>query len=1207
MAEQLATQPPAIDDPRLGNALTLHITALTDLLATATGQMPATAPGERELVRHERSYLRRAAAKRRLFDLGVLSDRVDDDERVAEGWAALERALAGVILLGPCDTSQAEAVGVLASEGRTGDVVDWLAAVYPPDGGFTVGTVQPDRLAELLLGPILTQQTDLLSQIGALTVDMDNALAVLFMLMRTADHSDFGQVGMQAADLITSRPDPFAAAAPILAATLAEPGRLEDGLIHLGQEDPQAFRRTAYTVLKLLPETSVSGALFSAALTQAMTSVLGSLAETNSESYLPDLAKNQFSLGWRLAEVGQWQAALAISREAVDRYRQLVETNPDAYLPGLVAALNSLGARLSQTGQRNAALAAIMEARDKCRELAAINPDANLPGLVMILNNLGIMLAETGQWQAALTETQEAIAIQRRLADSNPDEHLSHLAMSLTSLGVRLAQAGQRDAAVTAAQESADIYRQLAAADPDAHLPKYVASLTSLSNRLSQAGRQEAALAVARETANSYRRLVAINPDAYLPGLAGSLNNLGIVLAQAGQRQAAVAATQEAAATYRQLAGTELDAHLPGLAAALNNLSGQLGKVGQQQAAVSTAKEAADIYRQLAGTEPDAHLPGLAAALNILSDGLAGIGQIEAAVATGQEAVAIRRQLAGTDPDAHLRSLGTALVDLSNQLTRIGQQQAAVSTAKEAADIYRQLAGTEPDAHLPGLAAALNILSDGLAGIGQIEAAVATGQEAVAIRRQLAGTDPDAHLPDLARALNSLGILLNEAGPPQAALAVTQEAVTIRRQLVETNPDAHLRGLAGALNNLSNRLASIGQMEAAVATGQEAVDTFRRLAVANAEAYLHDLIMSLNNLSALLMKAERETAVSKLWESVGASLPEESSRLALLVAYARYLLVQGDAKAGVDLLVRILTTSRIPSSSEAEARSLLREQWRKHPHIVQQARQSDDAIPFPDWINLTDDHINIVIAWIKAETWHESRLYFSEHSAQLLADMTPSALYELALTAPEGPIDQHRALLDAVREYGLEGAYRPLLMAETFREWLAAPNMDASRTFLCEHPELLGENILGLLANSSEHLGPTTKIHQAILFLARTPADIDSAYQCLRDAQSLQIMVNAVIAAQDADQLHACAEIATLVHDAAFAGAVYRTLAWLLAGLAEHFPEDWARQLRLLAAGADTTEKKIVLSQLNTALVSLPADSAITSQLRDILSLPADA
>ena len=267
LAEHLAAHPPNLGDPRLGNALTLQITALNSLLAAAAGHAPSGDFGERELIGHERGYLRRAAARRRLFNPGVVSDRSDDDDRAAEAWAALERALAGIILLGPCGTGQARAISALASQARAGDVENWLAALYPPPAeGLRLGAVQPDRLAELLLGPILIRQPGLLGKIGALT---DDAYTVLFTLMRTAAHPEFSQVGDQVAELITSRPDPFAVAAPVLAAEVAhgDGGPLRDGLIRLGQQDPEAFRHTAYLAVGVLPEISVRGALFCAALT----------------------------------------------------------------------------------------------------------------------------------------------------------------------------------------------------------------------------------------------------------------------------------------------------------------------------------------------------------------------------------------------------------------------------------------------------------------------------------------------------------------------------------------------------------------------------------------------------------------------------------------------------------------------------------------------------------------------------------------------------------------------------------------------------------------------------------------------------------------------------------------------------------------------------------------------------------------------------
>ena len=219
----------------------------------------------------------------------MLSDHSDDDEHATEVWAALERALAAVILLGPCNPRQAQGIGALASDARAGDVVNWLAARYPPPSeGLALGVVQPDRLAELLLGPILIRQPGLLGEIGALAETADDGYTALFTLLRTAAHPAFSQVGEQTADLIASRAFPFAVAAPVLAAALPQAAPLRDGLLRLGQQDPQAFQHTAYTALDQLPD-SVSKTPFSAALTRVVSDILRPLAEANPDAYLRNL------------------------------------------------------------------------------------------------------------------------------------------------------------------------------------------------------------------------------------------------------------------------------------------------------------------------------------------------------------------------------------------------------------------------------------------------------------------------------------------------------------------------------------------------------------------------------------------------------------------------------------------------------------------------------------------------------------------------------------------------------------------------------------------------------------------------------------------------------------------------------------------------------------------------------------------------------
>ena len=129
------------------------------------------------------------------------------------------------------------------------------------------------------------------------------------------------------------------------------------------------------------------------------------------------------------------------------------------------------------------------------------------------------------------------------------------------------------------------------------------------------------------------------------------------------------------------------------------------------------------------------------------------------------------------------------------------------------------------------------------------------------------------------------------------------------------------------------------------------------------------------------------------------------------------------------------------------------------------AWQSMGTSPVPGWMRLTDDHIDTVIGWINTDRWAESRQYFGENSGRLLADTTPTVLSELALTAPENLISLHRNLLDAIGEHGLRCHLPAAAGDETLREWIAAPGWQASRAFLHDHLQLLGQDIPALLAN----------------------------------------------------------------------------------------------------------------------------------------------
>jgi RNA polymerase sigma factor (sigma-70 family) len=224
IAARLADSPPDLSDDRLGNALTLLMAALTDLLAVGSGRAPLRAGNfaERELVAHELGYLRRTATKHGLLGAGVLSSRTDPHERSREAWGILEKAIAGLILLGPTDADRAHTIGMLASPHRAADIIAWLAALYPAAGEYRIiGAMQPDRLAELVLGQLLAKRHTLAGEIARRVKNFDGAVTLLFTMLRTGAYPQFASVRDQARDIIVRQPVPYAEAALVLAVNLA--------------------------------------------------------------------------------------------------------------------------------------------------------------------------------------------------------------------------------------------------------------------------------------------------------------------------------------------------------------------------------------------------------------------------------------------------------------------------------------------------------------------------------------------------------------------------------------------------------------------------------------------------------------------------------------------------------------------------------------------------------------------------------------------------------------------------------------------------------------------------------------------------------------------------------------------------------------------------------------------------------------------------
>ncbi|WP_435228207.1 tetratricopeptide repeat protein [Streptomyces sp. Tue6028] len=835
----------AIDKEGMGSALTLHMTALADLLDTAqppdTATSPTPATGvEDRLLRHERRYWEHSARSHDLHPALTME--------------TLTHALTAAFLLGAPDQQQANSLLAKVpglsdqSEDRRNNVHGWITALYPPATDGVWDSLRPDRLAERFTGRHLLAHPYLPDRLLQKATEAQ-ARQLLAVSTRAATHPPLhSSLAPLLTELCLRHPDTLVTAAIDVATQTETPTPLLDALTRI-TDAPETPFDTLQQLTDQLPHTSHNLAEIAAHLTQRLSDQYRVLAATDPDAVLPGLASSLNNLSNRLGEVGRHEDALTAIEEAITIRREQVAARADAFLPDLAGSLNNLSIRLGALGRREDALAAVEEATSSYRELVAARPDAFLPDLAGSLNNLSNRLGALGRHEDALTAIEEAITIRRQLAAARPDAFLPDLATSLNNLSIRLGALGRHEDALTAIEEAITIRRQLAAARPDAFLPNLAGSLNNLAVQLGALGRHEDALPTAEEAITIRRQLAAARPDAFLPDLASSLNNLAVQLGELGRHEDALTAVEEATSSYRQLAATRPDAFLPNLASSLNNLAVQLGELGRHEDALPTAEEAITIRRQLAATRPDAFLPNLANSLNNLAVQLGALGRHEDALAAVEEATSSYRQLAAARPDAFVPNLATSLNNLAVQLGALGRHEDALTAIEEATSSHRQLATTRPDAFVPNLASSLNNLAVQLGELGRHEDALTAIEEATSSYRQLATTRPDAFLPNLASSLNNLAVRLGELGRHEDALPAIEEATSIRRQLAATRPDAFLPNLASSLNNLAVQLGALGRHEGALTAIEEAITIRRQLAAARPSAQQVALEQSLRVLS----------------------------------------------------------------------------------------------------------------------------------------------------------------------------------------------------------------------------------------------------------------------------------------------------------------------------------------------------------------------
>src|SRR3989304_1190654 len=112
---------------------------------------------------------------------------------------------------------------------------------------------------------------------------------------------------------------------------------------------------------------------------------------------------------WVLCNIkNEFDDALKSYKEALEIGKKLAQSNPQTYLPDVAATLNNLGLLQSDKNEFDDALKSYKEALEIGRKLAQSNPQTYLPDVAMTLNNLGLLQSDKNEFDDALKSYKDA-------------------------------------------------------------------------------------------------------------------------------------------------------------------------------------------------------------------------------------------------------------------------------------------------------------------------------------------------------------------------------------------------------------------------------------------------------------------------------------------------------------------------------------------------------------------------------------------------------------------------------------------------------------------------------------------------------------------------------------------------------------------------------------------------------------------------------
>ncbi|MFE3168186.1 tetratricopeptide repeat protein [Streptomyces sp. NPDC059224] len=478
------------------------------------------------LLRHEERYWHQTARARVL-----LLDASVERRAVALGtWigANSETAAADLLRYVP---------DLVASPGLRGRAARWLRDLYPADSvGSTVGypewlgSLQPDRLAERLIGDLLANDPGpLQSMLTAL--ESRRLLRALTIAVRAAQTDSRVITWLQEA--LAAFPH---ALIPPLITVAIETDPAVGSLIAQTVEEEEIDAATLLAFDSIIPGRTL--ALAEPAVVIARRIVHLTSPGTDQRAY------RLISLGSRLSNAGHAAEAAAATTDAVTIFRRLEAERPQEFTYDLANSLMGLTGYLVHAGRSAEALTSVEEAVTLLRELADCDLSTYGHTFADALVNYGGALFFVGRAEDALPAFDEAVAIYRSLAVASPGDGAAEvgsddMASALIFKSVCLGMLGRAEEALAVSEAAVTTYRRLAEGNADAFRSLLPAGLMIHAALLLGCGRLQDALWATEEAETACRSLAADRPAAFNKDLAEVLAVRALCLEALGRTAAA--------------------------------------------------------------------------------------------------------------------------------------------------------------------------------------------------------------------------------------------------------------------------------------------------------------------------------------------------------------------------------------------------------------------------------------------------------------------------------------------------------------------------------------------------------------------------------------------------------------------------------------------------------------------------------------------